>query len=122
MDIVDVGMQEIRNGCVPWDYYYKDEDDNVEATDEESFTGDRNDDHVEVINTGTNLNFFYSLDSDEYVYTVNSQMKNKHKFILDKQLIAFIGNVFDQIRDDNVVQSFRLFTEHKRNGVRQTLA
>ena len=118
MDIVDAGMQEIRNGRVPWDYYYEDEDDNdVQATDEDSFTGDRNDDHVEVINTGTNLNFFYSLDSDEYVYTVNSQMKNKHKFILDEQLIAFIGNVLDQIRDDNVVQSFRLFTEHKRNGV-----
>jgi len=64
MDIVDAGMQEIRNGRVPWDYYYEDEDDNdVQATDEDSFTGDRNDDHVEVINTGTNLNFFYSLMS-----------------------------------------------------------
>jgi len=120
MDIVDVGMEEIRNGRVPWDYFYEeDEMDNVEATEEESSFPDESndDDHVEVINTGTNLNFFYSLDSDEYVYTVNLQMKNKHKFILDKQLIAFIGNVFDQIRDDDVVQSFRLFTEHKRNGV-----
>jgi len=44
-------------------------------------------------------------------------MKNKHKFILDKQLIAFIGNVFDQIRDDDVVKSICLFTEHKQNGV-----
>ena len=117
MDIVDVGMQEIRNGRVPWDYFYEDEDDNVEPTDDEFFHDDHNNGDVDIMNTGTNINFFYCLDSDEYAYTVNSQMKNKHKFILDKQLIAFIGNVFDQIRDDDVVRSIRLFTEHKRSGV-----
>jgi len=117
MDIVDVGMQEIRNGRVPWDYFYEDEMDNVEATDDEFFHDDNISGDVDIMNTGTDINFFYSLDSDEYAYTVNSQMKKKHKFILDKQLIAFIGNVFDQICNDVVVRSIRLFTEHKRNGV-----
>jgi len=112
MDIVDIGIQEIHGGRVPWDYYYEnaEKDSNLTVEDNELDCG------VEIINTGTKIRFFYSYDSDGYSYTVNSQMKDKWKFKLDDQLLAFIGKVFTQLDDDDPKRTLALFTEHKRNG------
>jgi len=115
MDVVDIGMQEIHGGRVPWDYYYQDEKE-VEDMDTHSLE-DSSDDDVEVVNTGTSVKFFYSRQSGGYSYTINSQMKDKWKFKLDKQLIMFIGKVFDLISIDESLTDITLFTEHKRNGV-----
>jgi len=115
MDVVDTGMQEIHKGRVPWDYYYEEVS---EVEDMENLSlDDSNDCDVEVMNTGTSVKFFYSQQSAGYSYTINSQMKEKWKFKLDKQLIAFIGKVFDLIGFDDSVKEITLFTEHKRNGV-----
>ena len=101
MDVVDIGMQEIHVGRVPWDYYYQNEKE-VEDMDTHSLE-DSSDDDVEVVNTGTSVKFFYSRQSGGYSYTIHSQMKAKWKFKLDKQLIMFIGKVFDLLSIDDSI-------------------
>ena len=51
---------------------------------------------------------------DDYIYTVNSRMKKKHKFKLDKQLTDFLEVVMMELDGDLTFLEIR--TEHKRHG------
>ena len=114
VDIVDIAMEEICNGRVPWDYledFVVEEDDICET---ESRNADEAEESaLETRNTGTKLKFFYSEEKAGYTYTILSRMNDKAKFRLTKDLEAFIGDLMDELGEE--VRHLMLFTEHKRN-------
>ena len=125
-DIIDGDLEEVSAKKVV-DYTDDDDDDDDDDADDDEDGNNTNNSHdeqegadeeegggIDTKNTGVRIRFFYSEQKAGYTYSIKSRMKGKEKFHLDKQVVAFVGDVFDEFGEE--VQELRMFTEHKREG------
>ena len=107
--LAEMAMEEVVNGYRSWEYYHEDIEDTTEipcnAKTEEEET-------IDVRNTGTSITLFLNEDGN-LSYKVQSRMKDKERFIVDKQILSFIMSEINNIGGRFPI---RMFTEHVRDG------
>jgi hypothetical protein len=107
-ELVDLAMEEINTGRVPWDYgnVCHDESDN-----EEESTGHSND-----IQTGEAGIRVHLDDNNEYQFELLSRTKFDRKITWNSDVVNFLGEMQDRIRPYLGTKYMPIWTGHKRKG------
>jgi len=110
-NLASEGMNEVTEGQQRWLYLH-----NRPPKDGIELNRTENDDMsiLDRSNTGAKVYLFRNPESDDFVYKISSEMKDKHRFKLDEQLIDFLVGWMETLQIDN--KRLLLFTEHKRGG------
>ena len=110
MSLLDMAMEELRNGSQKWGYLNKKSD-----VDDEFDQDDAGDDAIvptenDIRNGGIRCRYSYCSDKNCWTYKVSSRSQEKDSWKLEKDLCNFLTEVADELD----VSSLDLFTEHKR--------
>ena len=123
MGVVNLGLQELQNGCRIWAYHENVPDKDIDNNQQKEVSQQQQPNaqqQTEIVteedlkNTGTRFRFFYNPDENEFTYTINSRMKDKHLCKLGPELSSFLESLVDLLGDD--VEELALFTQHVRSG------